>query len=776
MREATASLAEEGHSWNPRQGFANLDSNASLTDIIIMEGSSQTETQWPKERPPPFIPALAARRQRSSEILDKMIADRTKNDPPGRKESVNALIHEYVASDEQRTVVQQQTQLQQLKSEHDQLINISDRVTRDNNQSNLAKQQQQIQYLKQLARDHLPSSKNEKGSNEQQTTAKDIQSASLQEQIEVVFKSKTPGSYNAQQNYGIAALNFEEEEDYMLRIPTSPVRIKREKVGAEDLGLFPERSDKKDGNVSQVSPVDAKNRVNSNISPDIKTLNKPGGGSDGVNNTTLSTTISTASSDETAETSNIWSGSAADNDSFLQGSITSIARRQAERDVIREAQKKRSLRLSPRPKGKENIAWAAHAKKLSQNVRSSSEAGASESSDFRELVKAADQVEASANVPFVGASSVRARDFSDANPDKDAIFRKNNTTTNTLVPAEIVTAKSNLSAQSSVTAGWKTFLNKKVNAETVAAAKMLEQGNTNNIFRDMKEEKHHHIKKTVTFESDSRHSDLAESLLDSLFDFSTSDVKSFSSPERTQATIPENGKSPSSPYRRRLNNIKEKRRNFPLRHGDQPQSAQLGFADVNAITDSSGRSLLGSQMESPRDTSGGNASRNNTRSFRLETSPLRHADDMEFEETKLKSDESSFLKRLTNCRAPIAPLSQFALPKGQEASPSGEGKESPAAYQWYLKGKSASEKVDEMLSFLREREPIASCRRTSKNGTANVGESIQKPPNVDGGSSGADQSQQSSPPLTPRDEADELARARVEAMVTSLYYASTEGR
>ena len=97
-----------------------------------------------------------------------------------------------------------------------------------------------------------------------------------------------------------------------------------------------------------------------------------------------------------------------------------------------------------------------------------------------------------------------------------------------------------------------------------------------------------------------------------------------------------------------------------------------------------------------------------------------------------------------------------------------DAEETPVAYQLYMQSRQASEKVDEMISFLRTKEPISSCSQRMNTRRGPTGDRLKH-----------------SPPSAPRRDQDEskqtieeaakmLARARVEAMTGNLYYESVD--
>ena len=754
MREATANLARKGHSWDPKRGFTNLDAT-SVSDVITIDSPGRTarKATQPKERQKqqqPKLPILA-RSESPANVLEQMIADRRKNDPPGRKEPTNDSSRDFFVETNQ---------------------NDSDRRAAKGTQGLFMEKQQQP-----VKEDY----------QDQVSSAEDLHST-IQEQIEVIFKSGTsdPGKVRS---YGIAALNFEEDEDYLLRAPavvTPAVPVKKEKVGAEDLNLFPKSRGRHTQIMPRISPAGARARMRDpnppNAKPGTDTKTAPhlakrrSAGPVDVDDVGA---LSTASSDDTTEASNVW-GSGAETDSFLQGSISSIVRRQAERETKADAEK-RLARLSPRPmsKQKEAVSWAAHAKRLSQNVRGGSKTTEEPESKYvsmRDIIKS----------PGNDTAAVKA-------DSKPSIFREkdNNHTTATgqtgalAVPVEIATDDaSHVSAQSSVTAGWKSFLNKKVQAESATAAKLQEKAKNDAIDTEDKQTK---IKKTVTFESDSH---LSDSLLDSLFDFSMSDAKSLGSPERKSASTPRGSKPPSSPYRQRLNEIRERRVNSPSRDRVQAHSKPLlsTNSSFSALADSPSRSGISSQTSSyERSRYSYSASRTHDRSFLTDVSPLTHIEE-KVDDEAAASAKSSFLKRLAECRAPTVPTSQPVPFKPDVSHKNENSKEPPVAYQWYLQSKQASEKVDEMMAFLRAREPISSCRQrvNARNSTAadRTDHSTWKPADFAAGgtegSTGSVRYQQDSASSSkdeskdPGRAAEELARARVEAMVETLYYASLD--
>ena len=765
MREATANLARNGHSWDPKHGFSNLDA-ASASGVITLDSPSRSAWKQEQAQDKDKQQKQQAERETPASVLEQLIAEQRKNDPPdgrndppGRKESTNPSSSNFFVENKHGNT-----------HDHDRRAAA---IFLENQE-----EQQQLQ---------------EEECQKQLSSAEDLQST-IQEQIEVIFKSGASDPVK-HRNYGIAALNFEEDEDYLLQVrtptagttPTIPVKI--EKVGVEDMNLFQESSKQKreTAKVPQISPAGARSRLresnppvniktgvnpNRNMTPtaSIKKYTDPldylGGGGGAV---------STASSDDTEETSNVWGGSVADNDSFLQGSISSIVRRQAEQETIVDTEKRRA-RLSPRTtrKQNENVSWAAHAKRLSQNVRGSPELKKSPNSNNTASRARGENENYTPENAKADPIEIAARPFIFREKDNNSNNNSNNNHSQIskrsgAVPGEIATDNaSQASAQSSVTAGWKSFLNKKVQAETVAAAKLQEKVNEEEPKatggKQMK------IKKSVTFESESHMSD---SLLDSLFDFSLSDVKSINSPERKaiHGTGNRGEKAPSSPYRQRLNEIKERSRSSPSRDRVQAQRTPPGSitkGSYGALADSPTRTGNSAFI-----TNGYSPNRSQNRSFQTDISPLTNMEEkLDQNRASIASERSSFLNRLAECRAPTVPTSQLGSPEQNDPRGINEAaEETPVAYQWYLQSKQASEKVDEMLSFLRKSEPVFSCRQRAsakRSPTRDRLDPTARP--VDINQEDLVQRQQDESKRATEEAAKILARARVQAMAGNLYY------
>ena len=758
MREATANLARKGHSWDPKHGFSNLDA-ASASGVITLDSPNRSARNQKKAQSKDKQQQRQAERETLANVLEQLIAEQRKNDPPdgrndppGRKESTNHSSRNF-----------------SVDKKHDDSHNTHTAAIF------LEKRQEQQQQQKEEYQEQLSS-------------AEDLQST-IQEQIEVIFKSGASDPVK-HRNYGIAALNFEEDEDYLLQV-RAPVPVKIEKVGVEDMNLFRESSRQKNETtkVPQISPAGARSRRRENSPP----VNMKPGVSANRNMTPTASVrrytdpldylgggggaVSTASSDDTEETSNVWGGSAEGNDSFLQGSISSIVRRQAEQETKLDTEKRRA-RLSPRTtrNQNDNISWAAHAKRLSQNVRGSPELKKSPGSN--NTVSRAMKKTENFTPDFARAAPVKEAANASIFREKDNSSNNNSNNNHSQiskrsgeVPGEIATDDaSQATAQSSVTAGWKSFLNKKVQAETVAAAKLQEKVKEDPRDTSGKQMK---IKKSVTFESESHMSD---SLLDSLFDFSLSDVKSINSPERENVNDTGNrGEKPSSPYRQRLNEIKERRRNSPSRDRVQAQRTPPGSitkSSYGALADSPTRTANSSFI-----THGHSPNRNQNRSFQTDISPLTNMEEKVDQNCEtIASERSSFLKRIAECRAPTVPTSRLAPPEQNHTrSMDEDAEETPVAYQWYLQSKQASEKVDEMLSFLRTREPISSCRQRASAKRSPAKNCLDPSPGqVDFTREELVQHQQDESEHAAEEAAKMLARARVQAMVGNLYYDSVD--
>jgi hypothetical protein len=603
MRDATASLAKDGHRWDPKHGFSNLDAR-SVSDVITISSNDNNTPLVPGKRQE----ALQNTSKLSpADILEEMLAERRKNDPPGRKPAVGS---------------QQLSKAVPLSTPVMQHSDFVERPCASGNED--------------LDNGIAPAD---------QSTVK-------HERIDVTPDGVMVGHgtpVRSRNDCGIAVLNYEENLDYLIE-PSAPivvtpnVHVRKERVGREDVNWF-SHSQRKIGQnrsvgASPVSPVKDDTKISD--------LARRRAGPVDVDE------VETMSSSDCSQDSNVWKDGKFEKDSFFSGSISSPnmpSKRNSSAKTISPFIVPSTI---PHVREKKGISWSAQAKKLTQTVRRNLE---------------------QEKRPENNAESLRGKiqnGGAESNPSSFA--------------AEDA---SQLSSASSVTAGWKTFMQKKLQAESLVATKQQQQNYQTKEESGSKEEK---IKKSVSFASDSL---LSDSLLaDSLFDFSASDGETPSSPSRGAYSRQPNSRVPDS---------------FP----DRDNTHSLGKpTDMAPIAEEAAiRSVVSAENE-------------------IESPWL--------------------LKRLASS----------VLPTHRNQSGDGRGmdkdrNESPVACNLYLQTKQASEKFEAMMAFLRDRKPISSCtnsKRDDETKRSQIARSISE---------------------QEKDEdraAEELARARVEALVKSLYY------
>lgn len=602
MKKATAPLAKEGHRWDPKNGFANVHS----TDLVSFQHLSRSS-------PPPV------RSQRQGQqlqqtflsnspavVLERMIAQRRKNDPPGRKESERSSLRALAAN------------------------------------------------LYECGNHGTPS----EGHLHQSVVRTDESQSTLQEQIEVVMFSNSSVSDflhgKGCDKYDFAALNFEEEEDYLLHssvLATPKVAVEKENVGKDELGLFPAkataaastwRSGRYGERSSREGLIDKQGHTNVQVRSGRVT---------GPVDADEVQSLSWRSREISDDASNVWNLEMFEDDSFLQSSLS--------------PNRKQKRKLKVKRNNSRHESWQFLL--LQQQVRSKNEANfectevvnpkESKCATFGELMatktwsKSRLKESSGACMP-VGSQ----RSMSPGRGGKAGILR----TSACQVAAEIASEDgSQLSSQSSLalSQGWKSFLKKKVNRESAAAGPPLQNPHQENKTHS-KEEK---IEKTVSFASDS------DSLLhDSIFDFSY--------PELLQSS------------------------NITGRRSSEEKASRVNAKSLTVASQHgpAGPLRLTVPLELP-------SRRINQHSFGTDVSPLTSHN--EEKECHGQESEPSFFQRLVECRQPTThPVHTGA---GQKQKTDGD-KEQPLAYQLYLQSRKAAETVEEMMEVLQTKK-ISGC-------------------------------------------------------------------
>jgi len=655
-----AAAKKEGLRWDPLYGFTNLDAK-SVSDVISIASASQTTQTSPTGWQGGIFNQL--KQQRNHQLN---IGERTgpKNDPPGRK-NLGASQPTYD-------------------------VYWPDQTGKHNHET--------------VGHVHQEEKRGDDGETVSNGDGEDDQSTA-QEQIEVVVAASDP---TGTRNYGISALNFEENEDYMLQLPpvvTPNVAVKKERVDHCDRELFPASAGARARDISSsaekvlIKATSARRR-------------KCDGPVD-VDDVEGSSKIS--STDGTGE-SNVWESAVNDNDSFLQGSITSRIDRQNENKPppgdLGTALPPETHMVHKRP-----VSWSAHAKRLAQNVRGSTQDSGG-SNAGREIYPTTGSPRKLNQVPAEPVAKEGSFHYSmlrNAMENASNNLHRGEFSTGVIanqISPDVVTSRADKvqalpndvpvddastgNTTSSVTAGWKSFLNKKVQAESVAAARweaQIQEGESK--AQDLTGR---NLQKTVSFASDSLLSD------STLFDFS----KESSSPVRTVGS-PRRRLSPNSTNREQsLYNV------IPRESFEGKSLPPIGLRDRTTT----GLSTLTSNEE----------------------------------QVTFEVGEPSFFKRFAEC--------QPRLPSDGNKKDSGGGSSMPVAMKWYLQSKQASERVEEMLGHLR-----SSC--TSRAMSLNHDKIIltESYPKERGCAN------QDSETAARAAEAQELARARVEAMLETLYYA-----
>ena len=728
MRDATAHLAKEGHSWDPRHGFTNLD--ASSVSNIITRGSAEDTVPLPA-RDDQRNHLLMERSP--AEVLESMIAERRKHDPPGRR---NPVLEETVEEDPNQADAPPSSPTIATPTPTSKSPTVSEVPEEETNK------QKEIA----IAAD--------------ETKTEDHQST-MPEPIEVTPVGVIDTMKRS--DFGLAALNFEENEDYMLG-PSAPIvvtpniSVRKEKVAEEDLGWFPKSQEagRRQPRAKQMDNATNKS-TSSNIKPSSassRSTNRRDSGPVDVDE------VSSASSDEATETSfNVWKAANFENDSFLQGSISS-------RKVHEFPNAQSSF---PRQESEEKpIAWSEHAKRLAKTVTNNTNKDSSglpkesgDNSNDNEEQPEENQEPIYSNFRDIkdgGRFAIpNAQENSNGRAENEARVVHSTDEPN-IYPQEIDTDnKSQMSGASSVTAGWKSFLNKKVQAEKAVAVSQQRFVYSEDSKQQEKEEtKDDRIKKNVSFASDISDSLLAES---SIFDFSTSEGPSLKSPGRSRSNLGEGASSGSligasctqsggqdQPSERNFHSISSNR-----------QYRSTGSRDSSSLNRGSSYEL--------------NSFRKN-RSFGTDVSPIMEQDEESESAAGTEPEQYSFLQRLAECRGPILPTQ--LRQRGSEEKGDDERKEDAG-----VPNNPYYNKVEEMMEILRSRrcvvrgragdstKPEATSSSTFRDKlSARLQVSRSSHPETQSGSNNNDV------PGRDFDERpyEDLAKARVQAMIDTLYY------
>lgn len=686
MRRATAPLAKEGHSWDPKNGFANLYS----ADMVCLRPPSQSS------QPPAGSQLQEQQLQQTillnspANVLERMIAERRKYDPPGRKESERASFRASAANLYKCT--------QGLEHHHQSVVRT------DENQS------------------------------------------TIQEQIEVVMVPNSSASAFLQgkgrDKFGAAALNFEEDEDYLLHaavVATPNVAVKKEKVSKDELGLFPTKT-------AAAVTTWRSSCHGLRVSPEGK-LDKQRHTNVQVRSCRVSGPIDVEKaenlswlSSETSDASHVWDSEMFENDSVLKGSLSPNRNRR---------------RLSNgKPKGRRYQSWQfllGQQQVLSgnqANFEHTKQVNPNESNyaTFRELMEGKTWTKSRLKDYNSACSSAGLQhSMSPINVGKAGILK----TSGCHVPEEIAPEDgSQLSSHLSLalSQGWQSFLKKKVNKESVAAGVPQQKMHQ----EDKAQSKEEKIKKTVSFASD-----VSDSLLhDSIFEFSVSDMKPSGSPTRPPAIAGPPPVSPKNNYRARLSSPK------------CPELLQSSKIKWQSSEEAKSRVDAESQTSATKHSPGGPPRLNmplelpprriHQHSFGTDVSPLTSHN----EEKEYLSQESgsSFFQRLGECHPLTAHQVQPGAGRSQQIN---GGKELPLAYQLYLQSRKAAETVEEMMEFL-QKEKVSGCSSFRRDNR------VKQKQHGDNGTDGTRMKDSEKAAL-------EQARAKVEAMVSTLYYAGRNG-